>query len=56
LDRRFSGSNLADDDGFLREIKIHSMFSFGEEIKPSVPCCKILQHVRESYKYKKDTS
>jgi hypothetical protein len=38
LDPRFAGSNPAEDDGFLRVIKIRSMTSFGGEVKPSVPC------------------
>jgi hypothetical protein len=35
-------------DGFLRAIKIRSTLSFGWEIKPEVPCRKILQHVLRS--------
>jgi hypothetical protein len=38
LDPRFAGSNPAEDDGFLRVIKIRSTTSFGGEVKPSVPC------------------
>jgi hypothetical protein len=38
LDPRFADSNLAEDDGFLRAIKIHSTTSFRKEWKPSVPC------------------
>jgi hypothetical protein len=38
VDLRFAGSNPAEDDGFLRVIKIRSATSFGGEIKPSVPC------------------
>jgi hypothetical protein len=34
LDPRFAGSNLAEVDGFLRAIKIHSMLSFRGEVKP----------------------
>jgi hypothetical protein len=33
-------------DGFLRAIKIRSTPSFGWEVKPEVPCRKILRHVR----------
>jgi hypothetical protein len=29
------GSNPAEDDGFLRVIKIYSITSFGGEVKPS---------------------
>jgi hypothetical protein len=32
--------------GFLRAIKIRSTPSFGWEVKPDVPCHKILQHVK----------
>jgi hypothetical protein len=52
LDPRFAGSNPADDDGFLRVIKIHSATSFGGEVKPSVPCHH-LQHVKEPYEHEK---
>jgi hypothetical protein len=38
-------------DGFLREIKIRSTPSFGWEVKPEVPCRKILQHVKETLRY-----
>jgi hypothetical protein len=31
----------------LREIKIRSMTSFGQEVNPSVPCRKILRHFKE---------
>jgi hypothetical protein len=41
LDPRVAGLNMAEDNGFLREIKICSMTSFGGEVKPSSPC-KIL--------------
>jgi hypothetical protein len=34
--------------GILREIKIRSTHSFGWEIKPEVPCRKILRHVKIS--------
>jgi hypothetical protein len=35
-------------DGFLRAIKICSTPSFGWEVKPEVPCHKILWHVKIS--------
>jgi hypothetical protein len=38
VDARFAGSNVAEDDGFLKVIKIRSTTSFGGEVKPSVPC------------------
>jgi hypothetical protein len=52
LDPRFVGSNPAKNDGFLRTIKIRSTTSF-REVKPLVPCRKILRHVNEPYKYVK---
>jgi hypothetical protein len=36
------GSNLAESNGFLRAIKIHSMPYFGGEVQLPAPCCKIL--------------
>jgi hypothetical protein len=56
LDPRFTGSNLAKVDGFVRAIKIHNMTSFGGEVKPSVPCCNILWPVKEPSRYERDTS
>jgi hypothetical protein len=38
LGPRFAGSNPAEDDGFLRVIKIRNTTSFGGEVKSSVPC------------------
>jgi hypothetical protein len=38
LNPRFAGSNLTEDNGFLRVIKIHSITSFTEEIKLLVSC------------------
>jgi hypothetical protein len=37
-------------DGFLRAIKIRSTPSFGWEVKPEVPCHKILWHAKELLK------
>jgi hypothetical protein len=37
-------------DGFLRTIKIRSTPSFGWEVKPEVPCRKILWHVKDFLK------
>jgi hypothetical protein len=34
--------------GFVKAIKILSTTSFGWEVKPEVPCHKILWHVKES--------
>jgi hypothetical protein len=47
LNLRSEGSNPVDDDGFLREIKIHSIASFGGEVKLLSLCHKILRHVNE---------
>jgi hypothetical protein len=40
---------LAKCDGFLMVIKICSMPSFRGEVKPTVPCHKILWHVNELF-------
>jgi hypothetical protein len=54
LDPRFRDSKLAEEDGFLRAIKILSTTFFEqEEVKPSAPCHKILWHVKEPNKYEK---
>jgi hypothetical protein len=55
LDPRFMGSNVAEDDGFLRVIKIYNMTSFRGNVKLSVSSCKIL-HVTGCYNYERDTS
>jgi hypothetical protein len=34
-------------DGFLRAITIRSTLSFGWEVKPEVPCRKILRNVKD---------
>jgi hypothetical protein len=55
LDLRFTGSNPAVDDGFLRARKIRSTTSFDVEAKPSVPCRETLRHVEEPYEYERYT-
>jgi hypothetical protein len=35
-------------NGFLMAIKIRSTLSFGEKVKPEVPCRKILWHVEKT--------
>jgi hypothetical protein len=50
LDPRFAGSNPAEDDGFLRVIKIRGTTSFGGEVKSSVN----FRHVKEPYKHERD--
>jgi hypothetical protein len=47
LDPRFEGSNAAENDGFLRVIKIRSTTSFEGEIKPTAQCRNILLHVKD---------
>jgi hypothetical protein len=51
LDPRIAGSNPSEDDGFLRVIKILRTTFFGREVKPSIPCSKILRHVKETLRY-----
>jgi hypothetical protein len=41
LGPRFEGSNQAQDDEFLRSIKVHSTASFEGGGKPSFPCREI---------------
>jgi hypothetical protein len=41
LDSRFAVSNPAEDDGFLRAIKIRSSTSSGAEVKPLASCRKV---------------
>jgi hypothetical protein len=53
LDPRFAGSNLAEDDGFLRVIKIHSTTSFGGEVKLSVPCRRFMACKRTLWAWKR---
>jgi hypothetical protein len=48
------GSNTAKGDGFLRVIKICRTPSFRGEVKPSAPCRKILQHIKEPLKNTKE--
>jgi hypothetical protein len=45
------GFKLGRGNGFLRAIKIRSTPSFGWEVKPEVPCRKILQHVKDPLMY-----
>jgi hypothetical protein len=54
LDPSFESSNPAEDDGSFMGDKIRSMTSFGEEVKPTVPCPKILRHVKDLYEYGRD--
>jgi hypothetical protein len=56
FDPRFAGSNPAEDDRFLRAIKIRNTASFRGEVKLSLQSLKILQHVKDPYEYENDTS
>jgi hypothetical protein len=38
-------------DEFLRAIKIRITPSLGREVKPEVPCRKILRHVKDPLRY-----
>jgi hypothetical protein len=38
-------------DGFLRVIKIRSTPSFGWEVKPEIPCRKVLRHVADPLRH-----
>jgi hypothetical protein len=49
LDPRFAGPYPVENDGVVIEIKIRGTTSFGGKIKQSVPCRKILQHVKETF-------
>jgi hypothetical protein len=46
LNLKFAVSNPAEDNVFLRAIKIRSTTSFGLAVKPSAPCGKILRNVK----------
>jgi hypothetical protein len=46
------GSNVPEDDQFLRAIKIHSTTSFRGEVKAAISCCKILRPVKDPYSTK----
>jgi hypothetical protein len=46
LNPEFAGSNLAKYDGFVRAIKMCSKTSFGREVKPLVPCRKIINMLK----------
>jgi hypothetical protein len=48
------GLNPAEDETFLRAIKMRGTTSFGGEVKPSAPCHKISRHVKEPYRYERD--
>jgi hypothetical protein len=41
-------------DGFLRAIKIRRTSSSRKEVKPEVPCRKILRHVKNLLKFHED--
>jgi hypothetical protein len=52
---KFRGLNPVEDDRSLRQKKNLIKTSFRGEVKPSVPCRKILRHVKEPYEYERDT-
>jgi hypothetical protein len=47
---KVGGFESGQSDGFSRAIKIRSKPSFGWEVKPEVPCRKILRHVKDLLK------
>jgi hypothetical protein len=49
------GSNTAKAMSFKGDKNPHHTY-FGGEVKPEVPCCKILWHVKELYKCEGNTS
>jgi hypothetical protein len=51
LNLSFAGSNPAEGDGFLNSVKFRSSLSFGGEVKPSVPCRKVLRLAKITSKY-----
>jgi hypothetical protein len=56
LDSRYTGSDSAEDGGYLRAINIRSTTFFGGKVKPSAPCPKILRQFTKRYGYKRDSS
>jgi hypothetical protein len=46
IEPKVRGFNTAEDNGFIRAIKVCSTTSFGGKVNSSVPCSKILQHVK----------
>jgi hypothetical protein len=50
-------SNLVESNGFLMVIKIHSMTSFGGQVKLSTPCCESLWRIlKNPAEYERDAS
>jgi hypothetical protein len=39
----------------FKGVKIRSTSSFGGEVKPSAPCRNILRHVKDPFRYDRDT-
>jgi hypothetical protein len=52
LDQRFAGLSSAEDNGFLKAIKIRSATFIGGKVKPAVPCRSIYRYVKEPYSMK----
>jgi hypothetical protein len=55
MDPRFAGSNPAEDDGFLKAMKIRGTTYFAQEVKPEGPC-KISGKLKNPSKYERDAS
>jgi hypothetical protein len=56
LDREFTDSNLAKDDGVLRVIKIHSTTSFRRRVKLLACVVKFFSMLKNPTKYERDIS
>jgi hypothetical protein len=56
LDPRLAGYNSAEDDRLLKGDTIRSTPSLRGEVTSSVPCRKILWHVKDTYEYERDNS
>jgi hypothetical protein len=52
IGQRFEDSDPAEKDICLIAIKIRVTTSFGGEVKPWVPCVKMLRHVTHTYSMK----
>jgi hypothetical protein len=53
IETKGNGFKPGRSDGFLRAIKIRSTPSFRWEVKPEVPCRKLLRHVKDPMTYQR---
>jgi hypothetical protein len=54
LEPRFAGSNPAEDDEYLRAIKIRSVTSFGVEVKPLTHVARFYGMLKKPVGYERD--